>query len=137
MKAAFLALLLAQATPQDYGKNFVTPPGVPVYFTNQTVSETARVVDPPDRDEPVVVQAPVLQVPKGPSDVPLTPQQMQQPYQAPLQGLPAPQNLQDWPKSCQRLHHESNKCENGLKSCDQRLVERLRKRCARDEPHGE
>ena len=56
-----------------------------------------------------------------------------QPFEVPLTGP----NLQHWPKSCQRLHLEVDKCENGLKSCDQRRVDYWRRRCAKDEPHGQ
>ena len=43
-----------------------------------------------------------------------------------------PLNPPKLPQSCQQLRIEDNKCENDLKSCDQRLVERLRLRCAQD-----
>jgi hypothetical protein len=46
-----------------------------------------------------------------------------------------PLNPPKLPQSCQQLRIEDNKCENDLKSCDQRLVERLRLRCAQDAPH--
>jgi len=37
------------------------------------------------------------------------------------------------PRSCQQLHEEMNKCETGMRSCDQRVVARLEARCQRDE----
>ena len=46
-----------------------------------------------------------------------------------------PLNPPKSPQSCQQLRTENNKCENDLKSCDPRLVERLRQRCANDAPH--
>ena len=37
------------------------------------------------------------------------------------------------PRSCQQLHEETNKCETGRRSCDQRVVARLQAQCQRDE----
>jgi len=37
------------------------------------------------------------------------------------------------PRSCQQVHEETNKCEAGMRSCDQRVVDRLQARCQRDE----
>jgi hypothetical protein len=37
------------------------------------------------------------------------------------------------PRSCQQLHEETNKCDTGMRSCDQRVVARLEARCQRDE----
>ena len=37
------------------------------------------------------------------------------------------------PRSCQQLHAETNKCDTGMRSCDQRVVARLQARCQRDE----
>ena len=37
------------------------------------------------------------------------------------------------PRSCQRLHEETNKCEAGMRSCDQRIIARLEAQCQRDE----
>ena len=37
------------------------------------------------------------------------------------------------PRSCQRLHEETNKCDTGMRSCDQHVVARLEARCQRDE----
>jgi hypothetical protein len=37
------------------------------------------------------------------------------------------------PRSCQQLHEETNKCEAGMRSCDQRVVSRLQAQCQRDE----
>ena len=37
------------------------------------------------------------------------------------------------PRSCQQLHEAMNKCEAGMRSCDQRLVDRLQAQCQRDE----
>ena len=37
------------------------------------------------------------------------------------------------PRSCQRLREETNKCETGMRSCDQRVVARLQAQCERDE----
>jgi hypothetical protein len=37
------------------------------------------------------------------------------------------------PRSCQQLHDETNKCEIGMRSCDQHVVPRLEARCQRDE----
>lgn len=48
---------------------------------------------------------------------------------------PTPENLQRWPKSCQRLHAEVRRCELGYKSCDQHRVNVWRHRCEKDEPH--
>lgn len=66
----------------------------------------------------------------------------QMPLHVPLHGSPpqlvqqVPSNLQGWPKSCQRLHLEENKCELGQKSCSQRRIDYWRKKCVKDEPHG-
>ena len=35
------------------------------------------------------------------------------------------------PRSCQQLHEETNKCEAGMRSCDQRVVSRLEAQCQR------
>lgn len=76
---------------------------------------------------------PTVQMPQKPFEVP-----MQQPVQKlPLPPAPVPENLENWPKSCQRLHLETNKCENGLKSCNQRRIAYWRKKCESDEPHGQ
>ena len=37
------------------------------------------------------------------------------------------------PRSCQRLHKEINKCETGMRSCNQHVITRLEKQCQRDE----
>jgi hypothetical protein len=37
------------------------------------------------------------------------------------------------PRSCQQLHTETDKCEAGMRSCDQRVVDRLLARCQRDQ----
>jgi hypothetical protein len=37
------------------------------------------------------------------------------------------------PRSCQRLHEETSKCESGMRSCDQRVVARLEAQCQRDQ----
>ena len=37
------------------------------------------------------------------------------------------------PRSCQRLHEETGKCETGMRSCDQRVIARLEAQCQRDE----
>ena len=37
------------------------------------------------------------------------------------------------PRSCQRLHEETNKCEIGMRSCDQHVIARLQAQCQRDE----
>ena len=37
------------------------------------------------------------------------------------------------PRSCQQLHEETNKCDTGMRSCDQRVVARLQAQCQRDE----
>ena len=37
------------------------------------------------------------------------------------------------PRSCQQLHEEMNKCETGMRGCDQRVVDRLQAQCQRDE----
>jgi hypothetical protein len=36
------------------------------------------------------------------------------------------------PRSCQQLHEETNKCETGMRSCDQRVIARLEAQCQRD-----
>jgi hypothetical protein len=41
---------------------------------------------------------------------------------------PAPE-----PRSCQQLHEETNKCEVGMRSCDQHVIARLQTQCQRDE----
>ena len=41
---------------------------------------------------------------------------------------PAPE-----PRSCQRLHEETNKCEAGMRSCDQSILARLETQCQRDQ----
>ena len=41
---------------------------------------------------------------------------------------PAPE-----PHSCQQLHEETNKCEAGMRSCDQYVIARLEAQCLRDE----
>ena len=37
------------------------------------------------------------------------------------------------PRSCQQLHEETNKCDTGMRSCDQRVITRLEGQCQRDE----
>jgi hypothetical protein len=37
------------------------------------------------------------------------------------------------PRSCQQLHEATNKCDTGMRSCDQRVITRLEARCQRDE----
>ena len=37
------------------------------------------------------------------------------------------------PRSCQQLHEETNKCDAGMRSCNQHVVARLQARCQRDE----
>jgi hypothetical protein len=37
------------------------------------------------------------------------------------------------PRSCQRLHEETGKCETGMRSCDQHVIARLEAQCQRDE----
>ena len=37
------------------------------------------------------------------------------------------------PRSCQQLHNETNKCDTGMRSCDQRVIARLEAQCQRDE----
>ena len=37
------------------------------------------------------------------------------------------------PRSCQQLHEETNKCESGMRSCDQYVIARLQAQCQRDE----
>jgi len=37
------------------------------------------------------------------------------------------------PRSCQQLHEETNKCDAGLRSCDQRAIARLEPQCDRDQ----
>ena len=37
------------------------------------------------------------------------------------------------PRSCQRLHEETNKCDTGMRSCDQQVIARLEAQCQRDE----
>jgi hypothetical protein len=37
------------------------------------------------------------------------------------------------PRSCQRLHEETDKCETGMRSCDQHVIARLEAQCQRDE----
>jgi len=37
------------------------------------------------------------------------------------------------PRSCQQMHKEMNRCEAGMRSCDQRVVDRLQARCQRDD----
>jgi hypothetical protein len=41
---------------------------------------------------------------------------------------PAPE-----PRSCQRLHEETNKCETGMRTCDQSVIARLEAQCQRDQ----
>jgi hypothetical protein len=41
---------------------------------------------------------------------------------------PAPE-----PRSCQRLHEETNKCEAGMRSCNQSIIARLETQCQRDQ----
>jgi hypothetical protein len=54
-----------------------------------------------------------------------------------IAAAPTPPNAQTTappePRSCQQLHEEMNKCEAGMRSCDQRVVARLEERCQRDE----
>ena len=37
------------------------------------------------------------------------------------------------PRSCQRLHEETNKCDAGMRSCDQPVIARLQLQCDRDQ----
>jgi hypothetical protein len=37
------------------------------------------------------------------------------------------------PRSCQRLHEETGKCETGMRSCDQHVIARLEAQCQRDQ----
>jgi hypothetical protein len=37
------------------------------------------------------------------------------------------------PRSCKQLHEETNKCDTGMRSCDQRVIARLEAQCQRDE----
>jgi hypothetical protein len=37
------------------------------------------------------------------------------------------------PRSCQQLHEETNKCDAGMRSCDQRVIARLQPLCDRDQ----
>jgi hypothetical protein len=37
------------------------------------------------------------------------------------------------PRSCQQLHQETNKCDAGMRSCDQRVIARLQPQCDRDQ----
>jgi len=37
------------------------------------------------------------------------------------------------PRSCQQMHEAINKCEIGMRGCDQRVVDRLQAQCQRDE----
>ena len=37
------------------------------------------------------------------------------------------------PRSCQRLHEKTNKCDTGMRSCDQQVIARLEAQCQRDE----
>jgi len=37
------------------------------------------------------------------------------------------------PRSCQQLHEEMGKCEAGMRSCDQHVIDRLQAQCQRDE----
>ena len=37
------------------------------------------------------------------------------------------------PRSCQRLHEETGKCDTGMRSCDQRVIARLDAQCQRDQ----
>ena len=37
------------------------------------------------------------------------------------------------PRSRQRLHEETNKCDAGMRSCDQRVIARLQPQCDRDQ----
>ena len=37
------------------------------------------------------------------------------------------------PRSCQQVHEETNKCDAGMRSCDQRVIARLEAQCQRDE----
>lgn len=48
-----------------------------------------------------------------------------------------PANLKDWPCSCQQVHYLTAICEAGRRDCDQRALERWRKRCQKDEPHDQ
>jgi hypothetical protein len=41
---------------------------------------------------------------------------------------PAPE-----PRSCQQLHEETNKCDTGMRSCDQSVIARLEAQCQRDQ----
>jgi hypothetical protein len=37
------------------------------------------------------------------------------------------------PRSCQRSHEETGKCDTGMRSCDQRVIARLDAQCQRDQ----
>jgi hypothetical protein len=37
------------------------------------------------------------------------------------------------PRSCQQLHEEMGKCEVGMRSCDQHVIDRLQAQCQREE----
>ena len=37
------------------------------------------------------------------------------------------------PRSCQRLHEETGKCETSMRSCDPRVIARLATQCQRDQ----
>ena len=37
------------------------------------------------------------------------------------------------PRSCQQLHEETNKCDAGMRSCDQPVIARLQPQCDRDQ----
>jgi hypothetical protein len=37
------------------------------------------------------------------------------------------------PRSCQRLHEETSKCDTGMRSCDQRVIAQLQPQCERDQ----
>jgi len=45
-----------------------------------------------------------------------------------VQTTPPPE-----PRSCQQLHEETNKCDTGMRSCDQSVIARLEAQCQRDE----
>jgi hypothetical protein len=37
------------------------------------------------------------------------------------------------PRSCQRLHEETSKCDAGMRSCNQHVIARLQAQCQRDQ----
>jgi hypothetical protein len=52
-------------------------------------------------------------------------------------GINAQPAAPQQPLSCQQLHRETERCEAGMRSCNQRRVARLETRCQRDaKRHG-